>query len=102
MSCDIEFEDWVEDTIDSWGVPNHILDSLSEQFEKQLAVDPLNYLRRVVAGPHPTMQYSCPILEDTEPPRAHTFIFRFRWKDSADENTLVAWDAIYLGPGFED
>jgi hypothetical protein len=60
--------------------------------DQQLSSDPLTHLTKVFA-PAIAYQYNCSIIEDTDPPRVHVFIFRVRF--GPDEKTLIIWNAYY-------
>jgi hypothetical protein len=98
MKYEIELENRVERQIESWDLPEHILDTLERLLDEQLASDPMTYVFKVVT-PAIAYQYNCSIIEDSDPPRAHVFIFRVRFGPS--EKSLIIWNAIYykMPPG---
>ncbi len=93
MTYGVEFDSWADAEYLSWDVPIEVYDELERRFAVELALEPTRHLRRV-GGHSAALQYTCRVVEQTDPPKVHLFLFRVRY--SQDEQTLIIWDCFHF------
>jgi hypothetical protein len=93
MTYGVEFDSWADAEYLSWDVPIEVYDELERRLAVELALEPTRYLRRV-GGNAAALEYTCRVVEQSNPSKTHLFLFRVRY--SQDEQTLIIWDCSHF------